>query len=241
MAYGIGGSVWRGTSLGSDWDQRQRALLPYQEATNAAQRQAIGTATTLGRANPFAGMRAATAAASQATGQVMGQRAAAEAQIIRQQQAEAEMRRREQEERNRQMLGNALGGAAGIVGTLVPAFGAANGIAGGIMGGGQGGAGGAVGALGRAIVGGGQTGAPGSGPQPPAHLFTPPPPRTRGIETGPAPIGGGMDAVRGGPAPIGGGTPPQAMQAMAPMPTPARVPTTGPLRRPDDPYMMGYA
>lgn len=121
-----------------DANARAAALSPFERARREAGQQAMGQAATLAGSNPFAAQRMGIDAGSRAMGRIAGDRAQAEAQMIVQQQQAAEMRKREEEARMRQMVGGLVGGAGQVLGTIMPAFapaaGAANAV-GGMIGG----------------------------------------------------------------------------------------------------------
>lgn len=129
MQLGRNASIYNG---GSQFNQtlgyqRSMALQPYDEAARRASAQAVGAAQTLAPSSPFLAARAGSRAAGQAAGQIQTQRAAAEAGMIRDQQAMVRAEQQAAAERGRQMLGGLIGGAGSILGTLAPAMGGAMG------------------------------------------------------------------------------------------------------------------
>lgn len=231
MAYGTG---HLGLGQFSPYEQehinRQQALLGYDRAAASAGRSAMGAARTLGTGNPIAALRSGTAAASHAAGQIMGQRAGAEAQMVRADQQRARMEHQAGQERARQTLGNLLGGAAGLVGTIVPGMGAAGGAIGGLI--------------------GGQ--APGQAPAAPQGSPVDPGPylaardarMERAFPATRAPVITDANAAAPAPAPAPVAPPAPGPVAMAPLP-PSPVPSPlGPPRRPigmrPEDMMMGY-
>jgi hypothetical protein len=205
---------------------RTLALSPYNSAANQAQGRAMGAASAFGGGgNAALAARQGVNAGTRAASAILGQRAAAEGQMIARDRERAEMEIRAEQERQRNLFGNLLTGAGQIAGMVMPALAPAAGAASALTGAGGGSPLGAVGGLLGPVAG-----ALGGQPQRalPQQMLSPATqPRTLGMvdqalaapgpgATGPDPIGWPAAARMGPSDPLGSLADPNAPPGPSP-------------------------